>query len=230
MTISDELTTLLKSQGASLVGFADLQEVPPDIRNNMPFGISIAVALNPDIIAGIQVGPNKQYFQEYQRANNLLDTLGSSAAHFLEQEGYQATSFAATNWGIDRQTLSTTLPHKTVATRAGLGWIGKCALLITREFGSAIRITTVLTSMPLTAAQPVNTSFCGDCAVCVDSCPGHAVSGNDWQAGTPRESLYNAHACHQTALEFEKVREGVYDSICGICIAVCPWTKNYLER
>jgi epoxyqueuosine reductase len=228
--INDDLKNLLQSKGADLVGFADLQEIAPDIRDNFPFGVSIGVALNPDIIAGIQDGPNQQYYEEYQRANHLLDTLGSRAAQFLEQRGHKASSFAATNVGIDPHTLSTRLPHKTTATRAGLGWIGKCALLITQEFGSAVRLTTVLTDAYLPTGEPVNTSQCGECTACVDICPGQAVSGKHWQARVPRESLYNAFTCRNTAREYEKRRKGIHDSICGICIAACPWTRKYLER
>ncbi len=228
--LNDELIIFLKSKGASLVGFADLQEIDPDVRDNFPLGISIAIALNPDIIAGIQDGPNRQYYEEYKRANQLLNTLGSQAAQFLKQKGYKASCSAATNTGIDPRTLSTRLPHKTVATRAGLGWIGKCALLVTREFGSAVRLTTVLTDTPVAVDQPVNIFTCGDCTACVDACPGQAVSGKHWEAGIPRDSFYNAFACRKTARDFKKVRQGVHDDICGICIAACPWTKKYLER
>jgi epoxyqueuosine reductase len=226
----DELTTLLKSQGAALTGFADLHEIPPDVRDNFPSGLSIAVALDPHIIVGIEDGPNLPYFEEYKRVNQLLNTLGNRAARFLEEKGYQASNFAATNAGIDPQTFSTRLPHKTVATRAGLGWIGKCALLVTREFGSTVRLTTVLTDAGLPTGEPVDTSQCGDCTACADVCPGHAVSGRDWQVGMPRESLYDVFACRETAHEFEKTRKGVSDSICGMCIVACPWTIKYLKR
>jgi epoxyqueuosine reductase len=228
--LNDELITLLKSKGASLVGFADLQEIDTDIRDGLPFGVSIAVALNPKIIAGIRDGPNRLYYEEYERANHLLDRLGRQAAEYLAQKGYKAVSSAATNACIDRQTLSTRLPHKTTATRAGLGWIGKSALLVTEEYGSAIRLTTVLTDAPVAAGQPVDKSHCGECTACVEICPAGALSGNSWQAGTSRESLYNAFACRKTAGEFEKTREGVHDNICGICIATCPWTQQYLKK
>jgi epoxyqueuosine reductase len=64
----------------------------------------------------------------------------------------------------------------------------------------------------------------------VDICPGHAISGINWQAGIPRESLYDAYACRETAREFERVRKVVHDNICGMCIVTCPWTKKYLEK
>lgn len=228
--MSDELRELLISKGADLVGFADLGSIAPDIRYNLPVGISIAVALAPDIIAGIKDGPNWQYYNEYKRVNNLLDTLGRFAVRFLQEKRQKARWLAATNTGINWETLSTQLPHKTIATRAGLGWIGKCALLVTEEFGSAVRLTTVLTDAELPIGESVDISRCGDCSACVDACPGHAISGINWSAGTPRDSIYDAFACIKTARELGKFRKGVYDNICGICIAVCPWTEKYLKQ
>ena len=115
-----------------MVGIANLQHISADVRDNLPFGVSIAVALKPQIISEIKDGPTKPYYQEYERANRLLDELGHYAVEFVKAQGHQAKWFAATSVGIDSNTLSTRLPHKTVAALAGLGWIGKCALLVTR--------------------------------------------------------------------------------------------------
>jgi len=230
MMIVNDFTGLLRSRGADLVAFADLHDIPSDVRHGLPFGISIAVALNPKIISGIQDGPTKEYYDEYNRANHLLNSLGRFAAEFLEERGHQAKSFAATDVGIDPRTHSTPLPHKTVATRAGLGWIGKCALLVTKPFGSAARITTVLTDAELPTGDPVNTSQCGDCRVCVDACPADAPSGKNWQVDVHRDSFFNAFACCKTARAMSSERIGILITICGICIAVCPWTKKYCTR
>jgi len=43
----------------------------------------------------------------------------------------------------------------------------KCALLITKRFGSAIRLTTVLTDATLNCDTPIDDSLCGDCMDCV---------------------------------------------------------------
>jgi epoxyqueuosine reductase len=226
--LADDLTTLLCSQGAAHVAFADLRDIPPDVRDEFPVGVSIAVALNPTIIAGIQDGPTPEYYAEYKRANQLLDSLGSYAAEFLKKQGYQAKNFAATEAGIDPQTHSTRLPHKTIATRAGLGWIGKCALLVTEPFGSAVRLTTVLTDADLPTGNPINTSRCGECRVCVDVCPAHAPSGKNWRVDMSRDDFFDAFACQKTARELAAARIGVTNTICGRCIVTCPWTKKYL--
>jgi epoxyqueuosine reductase len=229
-TLNEKLTQFLKSHGASLSGFADLKEIESKARDGFPYSISIAVALNPAIISGIKEGPTAAYYHEYKRVNQILDKLGQYAARFLSEQGYKAQSFAATNAGIDRRTLSTRLPHKTTATRAGLGWIGKSNLLVTKKYGSAVRLTTVLTDAPITPGRLVNDSLCGHCTDCVDACPAHVHTGFNWQLGMSREALYDAFKCHEKAREFQKLREGVHDNICGICIVACPWTKQYLER
>ena len=108
----DELKTLLRAGGADMVGIADLGQLPPDVRDGFPIGISIAVALNPRIILGITEGPTKQYYAEYGRVNDLLDRLGHRAAEFLNRGGYRSTPLAVTLLGIDSKTISTPKPHQ----------------------------------------------------------------------------------------------------------------------
>lgn len=224
----DELRDALVSQGAAMVGYADLQPLPSDAREGMPRGVAIAVALDPEIIASIREGPTRPYYAEYNRANELLGQLAEVAAGVLQDRGHRAIPRAATNVGIDPATLSTRLPHKTVATRAGLGWIGKCALLVAEPFGSAVRVTSVLTDAELPVGEPVETSRCGDCTACVEVCPGNAPSGHQWRAGLGRDAFFDAHACRKAARSMA-ARAAIEDSVCGMCIAVCPWTRKYVE-
>ena len=220
----------LLDRGASLVGFADLIKIPSDARDFVRYAVSIAVALNPAIIAGISKGPTKEYYSEYKRANALLSDLADYAAGIIKDWGYKAIPKAPTNVGIDARTQSTVLPHKTVATRAGLGWIGKCALLVTREYGAAIRLTTVLTDAELETGIPMDQSLCGDCSSCVKLCPGGAPTGKNWKVNLNRDSFFDAFACASAARERAIKRMDIDDTICGICISVCPWTRKYIEN
>lgn len=121
------------------------------------------------------------------------------------------------------------LPHKTVATRAGLGWIGKNALLVTREFGSAVRISSVLTNAKLDTGTPVDRSICGDCNRCTDAGLGKAVSGELWSVDRHRDEIYNPHDCRRAARE-RAAKEGINATLCGMCIYVCPWTQKYISQ
>ena len=227
--LNDELSAFLKSRGAGLVGFADLHEIDANARDGFPFGISIAIPLDPKIMSGIKEGPTAAYYAEYKRVNKLLDDIGSKTAQWLIDRGYHAQA-RTTAFGSDKETLSARLPHKTVATRAGLGWIGKCALLVTKKFGSALRFTTVLTDAPLVVGNPVNYSLCLHCTHCIDACPAHAHTGALWQPGLPREALYDAFKCRDKAVELSLKGFGVKYYICGLCSGAFPWTKKDLAR
>lgn len=220
------ITEALLKKGAALVGFADLSDIEAEKTGGFRYGISIAVALNTDIMFRIENGPTKEYYSEYERLNSLLNELGECAADILKSYGYKAVPRTTKVVQQDEESLSTILPHKTVATRAGLGWIGKCALLVTKEFGSLIRLTTVLTDAKLEAGIPINESQCGDCSECQKYCPGDAIKGVNWKIGLNRDDYYNAFNCSKTARKLcDKI--GIEERICGKCIIVCPWSKKY---
>ncbi len=223
------LDAALRKSGASLVGFADLREIPGDTRGRFDYAVFIAAALDPTVIAEIVSGPTNRYQEEYRRANTLLSGLARRAAELLRERGFNALPAEPTSEHFDRVTLRTPLPHKTVATRAGMGWIGKNDLLITPEYGSAVRITSVLTDAVLEGAVPINHSRCGTCTACVDACPAGAPSGRHWEVTQDRDSFLDVQSCYHTAKDF-KESLGFDATICGICIAVCPWTRNYLSR
>lgn len=223
-----QLDGFLRSKGAAIIGFANLQGLDLEVRDGFPFGISIAVALKPSVISEIKDGPTRQYYSEYKRVNSLLDTLGQYTMRFLEERGHTGKRIDASA-GYDLETLSTQIPHKTTATRAGIGWIGKCALLVTKDFGTAIRLATVLTDCEFPTTEPVNKSRCGNCTMCVDACPGHAPSGKEWQMGKYRDLFFNPFACRTAARAMADQQIGINLTLCGICIAVCPWTQKYIK-
>lgn len=230
-TLNAQIESQLMKAGASLIGFADLNSLPTATRSGMKFGISIAVALDVSIVGEISKGPTMCYYHEYTRVNEFLAKLCASTVNYLKGCGHGAEATVPTI-RIDMSAmnaLATPLPHKTVATRAGLGWIGKSALLITQRYGPAVRLGTVLTDAPLEAGDPIDDSHCGDCRKCVDHCPAEAILGKNWQRGSERASIYDAYACCAMAKDLAG-REGIPVTICGICINVCPWTQKYISR
>jgi epoxyqueuosine reductase QueG len=110
-----------------------------------------------------------------------------------------------------------------------LGWIGRCAVVVTEAYGSAIRLTTVLTDAPLPVGTPLDEARCGRCRTCVDRCPARAVTGQEWELGLPREALFDAFACRDTAKRLAEGR-GLSYNLCGRCIALCSKTEGYLRR
>jgi epoxyqueuosine reductase len=223
-----QIESILKEYGAHLIGFADLTKQPDKVTGGFPRAVSIAVALDPVIVRAISNGPTRPYYAEYERVNDLLATLCERAVQNLTGAGHQAEAVRATTEKFDPATLSTRTQHKTIATRAGLGWIGKSALLITEEYGPAVRFGSVLTDAELQTGEPVDTSRCGDCRKCVDRCPAGAIAGHNWRVGDPREAMYNAFACRDMATKLSG-KQGIVSTICGICINACPWTQRYVS-
>jgi epoxyqueuosine reductase len=223
-----DLVAVLKQAGAALVGFADLSGLSLDVRNSMPAAISIAAALDPTIVAGLANGPNPAYHGEYERVNATLVRLTDLAAAELKVRGFATTAGAVTVKVVHGDG-ATPLPHKTVATRAGLGWIGHSALLVTPEYGAAVRLASVLTDAPLTPGIAIEESRCGTCRQCVDACPTGAVTGHPWSVGIARDRIFDAIACKKKASALAAA-QGINEIICGICILACPWTRRYLRR
>jgi epoxyqueuosine reductase QueG len=199
------------------------------VRHDLPVGVCVAIKYPREVISGIHNMPTREYYEQYNAINNKLDNLVTTGELFLKEQGYsaiaQTLSFVAQN-ETDYDSL---LPHKTVATRAGIGWIGKSALLVTPEFGSALRISSILTDAPLITDAPIDSSLCGDCKVCENACPAKAIKGNLWDISTSRDTIFDAVACRKEARKRAMQSFGIEITICGKCIEVCPYTQKYLK-
>jgi epoxyqueuosine reductase QueG len=222
--LHDELSAVLRAQGASLVGFADVEPLPEAARQGLPVGVSIAMALAPAVVDEIITGPTPEYYQLYLDVNAKLTAVAEAGAAWLRERGYRAVAVPSTQT-VPVDLAPVEVPHKTVATRAGLGWVGKCALLVTEPYGSAVRLASILTDAPLPVAEPVEASRCGECSLCVRACPGNTSRNATWQPGMARDDIFDAHACLATLMRFREERQL---PLCGICIAACPWTQRYL--
>jgi epoxyqueuosine reductase len=185
-----------------------------------PTAVSILMRLDPLVVRGLTHGPTQDYQQEYQRVNGALDDATGILVDVLTVHGHTAERVPATYDGANG---SSVFPHKTAATVAGLGWIGKTALFVSPEFGPAVRLASVFTDLDLPTGEPIAEGRCGDCRECVDACPAGCGRDVQWRAGMARELLFDASACRHHMTLFRDLDA----QICGICIAACPFTRQH---
>ena len=240
----EKLREELYQRGASLVGYGlienyygrstgtdfDTQEfhkIEGEIPH-YPVGISIAIAIPKEVIKGISEKPTMDYYHTYKELNQRLNSLAEFCKRYLMDLGYEAYAQTA-NRSKEYGNYKTVMPHKTVAVTAGLGWIGKSALLVTKEYGSAVRLTSVLTTAPLSCSPSILDSPCRQCEICKKACPGKAITGNEWDPEKGREWIFDALACRKRAREIALEELDKVITLCGKCIEICPYTQRYLR-
>lgn len=224
------LAAWMEAHTIALWGAADLRGIstPRDeTGRRFPYAITWPIPMNPHIMARIRKGPTRAYADEYARVNILINALSSALAGEITARGFQSKPLAASN-RTDTVAIKGDFPHKTAATRAGVGWIGLHCQLVTAPFGPWVRLGTVFTDMELPCGPPKERNFCGQCTRCVDACPAKALKGNAWYPGLPRDEILDVHACDQWKKEhFFQYHEG---QNCGICSAVCPFGLRLLDQ
>jgi len=219
----------IPDDGQHIWGLADLSGLLHERFKGYSYGISIGRRLDDSIIDSIVTGPNPAYLKLYKDTNIYLSDLAAGMAGKINALGISSLTIMPTSSRVDRspdyaRTLRHDFSHKMVGTRAGLGWIGKSDLFISKMFGPRLRLVSILVDYPLKQlAPPIGKSRCGKCNICVEACPAQAVNGKLWNTKIDRDEYYDAFKCQKKAMELSLAATGENDhEICGICIAVCP--------
>lgn len=219
----------LLSENVSIWGIANMENISfspyPELKRAIVFGI----ALDREVIRNLTNGPFQAYIDECNIANEKLASIGMELEKKLQQMGHRTISMTASTSDINENKLEAEFSHKTTATKGGLGWIGKCDLLVTKEFGSALRLNTVFTEAPVKAGKPIEKSLCGDCSDCIDNCPVNAPTGKQWDSSVQRDEIIDIQQCYSECKRASK-KINFNHPLCGRCIIACPWTKKYIEK
>jgi epoxyqueuosine reductase QueG len=211
-----------------IFGFADLTGLLQNKFIGFNYGISIGRKLDYKIVDKVNNGPTPEYYSHYRQINKDLSLLTKKISDDLNKNDIETLKIDPTvsTSELDSvyfNTLRTDLSHKMVATRAGLGWIGKTDLFISKEFGPRLRLVSILLKTPVKPKlKPVDMSRCGNCSICVDICPAKAANGKLWDITVDREAFYDPWKCRNQCAEFGMNRLGLDVRICGICVAACP--------
>jgi len=208
MNLNQEIIERLKQEGCDIIGFADLRILPEELRKRLDVGIIMATTYAPQAVWDKLDDNQKQIINDNWSKGDPLERYNKAAKSFLKEKGYKRNTTYS----------SMQITYKMLATIAGIGWIGKCALLVTNELGPAVRFTAVLTNAPFECGTPITSSQCPpDCNFCVDECPAKAIKGGLWERGIHRDEFFDVDACKKGRSKCN-----------GLCIASCPYTRKGL--
>ena len=190
----------------------DLQEVLPGARS------IISVAMNYYHPQAHSEGCGDLKISRYAWGEDYHNVLGERLRQLKEAldafvPGHQSLTYVDTG----------PLMEKAIAERAGIGWIGKNACLITRGQGSWVFLGEIITTAELPADQP-HTDFCGSCTLCQEACPTGAF---------PQPYVLDSNKCisYHTIENRGEVPEALAQKFdgwifgCDICQDVCPWNS-----
>ncbi|MFX0097014.1 MAG: reductive dehalogenase [Candidatus Hodarchaeota archaeon] len=222
-TVTKRIKTILRASGASLVGIApfdsrwiythDRQNNPIRIPEGITSVIAMAVEMDP-----LGLGTSPTLISNYATGigYSKMAFLISILAEFIRNLGYGAIPS-----GNDT---ALSIP---IAIDAGLGQLGRNGLLVTKEYGSRVRLCKVFTDMPLEHDEPIDfglTEYCCRCKECAEACEVEAISFRD-RPSFDITCPSNNQGILRWAVDVEKCYHFWIENggDCSTCITVCPF-------
>jgi ferredoxin len=146
---------------------------------------------------------------------NKAAVVACQLAAYIRELGYPALAHH------EREELVLQIP---IAVEAGNGELGRMGMLMTRDWGPRVRISTVTTDLPLVADEPVDLAVqqvCATCSKCARVCPSQAI---------PRGEQVVVRGVLKWAIDPRKClgfwgRDKSRWDDCSSCIAACPYNR-----
>ena len=164
--------------------------------------------------------PGEGRIAAYARAPDYHPRLRSLMKELLGWFCREAAPGAAGRLFVD----TSPVLERLYARRAGLGWVGKNTLILSRRLGSMFLLSGMAVDRDLAYDAPAR-DHCGSCDRCLRACPTQAF---------PEPRVLDASRCvayftveHRTQSIPEEFRPGVGDWAfgCDDCQTACPWTR-----
>ncbi len=214
--------SLLQSSGAVVVAF------PYDPRTK-----DDAVASDPtvhDPESGTSPFVRIGAFAAWNRYAALTRLLLGAGRLLAAESGLPAKGF--------RAIVNSRLPEKRLAVMAGLGFLGRSSLVVTKAYGPSCLLGALLlptdfalpTSVPIPEVARTETALvpgsgCGTCTDCVQACPGSAIATDG--SGIRLDSCLQYWTTRAGEVP-ERLRavwgQRLYG--CDACVAACPHSRR----
>jgi epoxyqueuosine reductase QueG len=171
------------SHGADLVGVVrvtDLSEHADGISGILSTAQSIMVIASKHSLASIRSANIQMAQFDTIHAYQECTRAAHNTSRFLESEGFSSVAvpaFIPIDMRDPKKGMRGEICWRRAGVRAGIGSYGENGLLITKEFGAAIRISGLVTSAELKSDQALDVDRCDHCMRCIEACPVEALTG-----------------------------------------------------
>ena len=218
----EALKDYLIGEGISKVGFTrvSLSEFP-----SLDYGVALVLKLPRQAVQSLLDDEFKRYWKIFHNEIDILTDIALKAEDVIKDNGYDAFALTMQRNECDMEKLLSKLPYKTLATTSGLGWIGRSALFVCEEYGSAVALSGILTDMPLDVGRAITDSYCDDCEECQKACPVDAINPTKWNSRLNRSDIIDIEACSEYVIDQFKSGLG-----CSKCLSNCRLTQEYFKN
>ncbi|MDH3321993.1 MAG: tRNA epoxyqueuosine(34) reductase QueG, partial [Flavobacteriaceae bacterium] len=152
---------------------------------------------------------------------------GEDYHHIIKAKLHELLNFISTNIGeVDARVFTDSAPvlERAWAAKSGLGWIGKHALLISKQKGSFFFLAEIILDLELAYDHAFKTDHCGQCTKCIDACPTQAIIQNKLVDGSKCISYFTIELKEEIPAAVKgKFEDWIFG--CDICQDVCPWNR-----
>ena len=115
------------------------------------------------------------------------------------------------------------------AQKAGIGWVGKNSLTLSKQKGSFFFLSELILDLDLEYDEPMKTDHCGTCTKCIDACPTEAILPGKTVDGSKCISYFTIELKEEIPTEMAgKFDDWIFG--CDICQDVCPWNRFSLPH
>jgi len=155
----------------------------------------------------------------HETLGRMLDDLVVAMRAQFHEESFAARSYVDTGPVVER----------VAAKYAGLGWLAKNTCLINESLGSWLFLGVILTTLELAPSlapgEPPPPDLCGNCRLCIDSCPTGAIV-EPYVLDARRCISYLTIELRGAIPEDLRPAMGRMVFGCDICQDVCPWNRK----
>ncbi|MBI5576885.1 MAG: epoxyqueuosine reductase [Deltaproteobacteria bacterium] len=172
------------THGAPVCGAVPVKALPEraeEIEGILPGARSVVVLAAPHSRSAI--GSRNAQVAQYDTIHAYNET--ARAAHtvalWLERKGHRAVAvpaFIPIDMSPPKYGMRGAVDWRGAAVAAGIGSYGENGLLVTGEFGPAVRLGGVVTDADISEGKPLSEPLCTHCMRCVEACPAGALTGN----------------------------------------------------